>query len=300
MLKLELLRAGRRYDLTNAADYVLQAFDNLALPPVTNLTERGPYQVGVTRTGTIVHGRTIPITVHATGCSEQDYWERRAELVEALAPYDGTLALRLRRDGFVTRQLDVVYDGNLTLASAGRRQFGQLAAFSLLAPDPIWYDPAIVSLTFALSGGGAPFTVPTPVETFIGGSILDEVQIFTYAGAWPSAPVIRVYGPIDDCIIDNLTTGETLDFSESVLGSVVGVSLAAGEWLEVDCGAHTVADQDGVNRVAWLSEGSDLATFHIAADPEAAGGVNALRVRGENVDASTHIDVTYYRRYPGV
>lgn len=300
MLKLELIRAGRRYDLTNAVDYVLQALDNLALPPVTNLTERGPYQVGATLVGTRIEARVIPIAVHTQGCDEQGYWERRAELAEMLAPYDGILILRLRRDGMVTRQLDCVYDGNLTLSSQERRQFGQLAAFSLLAPDPIWYDPAVVALTFALPGGGSPFVVPMPVPHFVGASIIDEVRIFTYGGTWRSEPVIRIHGPIDDAIIDNLTTGEKLDLSQYVLGSVVGVSIGAGEWLQIDCRNNTVLDQDGVNRIAWLSEDSDLGTFHVAARPEAAGGVNALRVRGENVDASTRIDVSYYQRYAGV
>lgn len=300
MLKLELLRGTQKYDLTNAVDYVLQAFDNLALPLVTNLSERGPYQVGVTHVGTAIGGRVIPITVHAHGCDEQSYWERRAELVEMLTPFDGTLTLRLRRDGWVTRCLDCVYDGNLTLSSQERRQFGHLAAFSLFVPDPIWYDPRVVSLTFALSGGSSPTVVPTPVPTFVGASIIDETRVFTYEGGWRSEPIIRIHGPIDDPIIDNLTTGETLDFSQYVLGSVVGTSIAVDEWLEIDCVANTVVDQDGVNRIAWLSKDSDLATFHIAAAPEAPGGVNVLRVRGEDVGMATRINVTYYRRYPGI
>ena len=134
MLKLELLKGTERYDLTDAVDYVLQAFDNLALPPLTNLTERGPYQVGATLVGTRIEERRIPLTVHTFAEDEQGYWERRAELARLLTPYDGTLTLRLRRDGFITRCLDVVYDGGLTLSSAERRVFGQLAAFTLLAP----------------------------------------------------------------------------------------------------------------------------------------------------------------------
>jgi hypothetical protein len=300
MLKLELLKGQTKYDLTNAVDYVLQAFDSLALPPVTNLTQQGPYQVGVTLVGTRIEARTIPITLHVFGHDEQQYWERRRELNRMLTPFDGMLTLRLRRDGFVTRCLDCVYDGGLTLSSAERRQFGQLAAFSLLAPDPIWYDPAIVSVTFALSGGGAPTEVPTPVETPVGASIIDETRSITYLGEWYTRPIIRVYGPIDDLIINNLTTGEKLDFSEYVLGSVVGTSIGAGEWLEIDCRTNQITDQAGVNRIAWLSETSHLATFHLAAAPEAPGGVNVLRVQGDNVAPATHIDVTYYNRYPGV
>jgi len=301
VLKLELLKGTERYDLTDAVDYVLQAFDNLALPPLTNLTERGPYQVGATLVGTRIEERRIPLTVHTFAEDEQGYWERRAELARLLTPYDGTLTLRLRRDGFITRCLDVVYDGGLTLSSAERRVFGQLAAFTLLAPNPVWYDPTAIVLTFSLAGASPATMVPTPVPTFVGASIIDTSQTITYTGDWASEPVIRINGPITNTIIRNTTTGEKLDFSQYAVGGVpVGTYIAAGEYLEINCATNKIVDQGGISRLAWLSEDSDLATFHIAAEPEAVGGVNTIQVQGFNVNAATSIVFTYYPQFLGI
>ena len=97
-----------------------------------------------------------------------------------------------------------------------------------------------------------------------------------------------------DAVIENLSTGEKLDFS--------GYTIGAGHYYDVDCryGYKTVTNDLGENKIAELSDDSDLATFHLGAHPEVDEGRNSLRVTGTDVNEDTEIYVNYYERYLGI
>jgi len=95
-------------------------------------------------------------------------------------------------------------------------------------------------------------------------------------------------------MIRNMTTGEKLELSYTV---------PAGESVIIDTryGHKTVQSNSGVNLISYLSSDSDLATFHIAADPEAADGVNVLFASGlEAVFGQTSIRAEWNDRYIGI
>jgi phage-related protein len=135
--------------------------------------------------------------------------------------------------------------------------------------------------------------VPTVIPMTVGASTIDTSQSATYAGSFLSYPIIRITGPITDCIITNTSTGEILDFT--------GLTIAAGDYREIDCSFEhkTVVDSSGVNKLSDLVEGSDLATFHIADDLEVLSGVNSISVSGSAVTLATRIDITYFTRFIG-
>ncbi len=131
------------------------------------------------------------------------------------------------------------------------------------------------ALTFAASGGfGASKTI-------------------TYTGSFLSYPIVTITGPITDPVLTNVSTGEDLDFT--------GVTIAGGDTYTIDCrfGYKTVKNAAGVNKIADLTAGSDLATFHLGADPEVSGGANAFTLRGTGTDANTTVTVTYNERFVG-
>jgi hypothetical protein len=113
-------------------------------------------------------------------------------------------------------------------------------------------------------------------------------------GTWRDFPVILVVGPINNLVIANQSTGDTLDFT--------GYNLGVGSTLTVDCrpGRKTVIDGAGASLIDKLSDDSDLATFAIEANPDASGGVNSIRVTGGNATSATEIYVQYYHRYIGL
>ncbi len=95
-------------------------------------------------------------------------------------------------------------------------------------------------------------------------------------------------------MLENETTGEKLDFT--------GTTVAAGHYYDIDCryGRKSVKDEAGTNEIADLTSDSDLATFHLAAEPEAGGGVNSLRLTGSAVTTATKVELTYDTRYLGI
>lgn len=83
-------------------------------------------------------------------------------------------------------------------------------------------------------------------------------------GNAPVPPVLRLYGPATDPRVENQTTGERLVFS--------GITLSAGDWLEVDCREKTI-------RLNGLPEQSRYARLDFTAStfPRLEPGVNTVR-----------------------
>lgn len=118
-------------------------------------------------------------------------------------------------------------------------------------------------------------------------------KTITYTGSFRAFPVITILGPITDPVLTNVSTGEDLDFT--------GITIAGGDSYTIDCrfGYKTVKNAAGTNKIADLSSGSDLATFHLGADPEVSDGANAFTLTGTGTDSNTQVTVAYYERFVG-
>ena len=75
-------------------------------------------------------------------------------------------------------------------------------------------------------------------ETPVIGSV-----VVTNIGGEPAAPVIRFHGPVTDPALHNLTTGEVVRFS--------GLTLVAGQWVDVDVKRATVRINSDPNQSAY-------------------------------------------------
>jgi hypothetical protein len=120
------------------------------------------------------------------------------------------------------------------------------------------------------------------------------ILIIPYAGTWLSYPKIIITGPLNDAVITHLETGEKLQLDYHIpAGRVVTIDLAYGE--------KTVKDDLGTNLIGVLTSDSDLATFHIAPDPEVSGGLNHISVvgTGESVGV-TQVEIQFLNRYFGI
>jgi hypothetical protein len=74
-------------------------------------------------------------------------------------------------------------------------------------------------------------------------------------------------------------------------GEIVTISLPYGN--------KTVVNDSGTNLIGTVYPTTDLATFHIAPDPEVTGGINTVVFAATGVDANTTILFEYYTRYIG-
>lgn len=108
----------------------------------------------------------------------------------------------------------------------------------------------------------------------------------TMVGNWDEYPVITLSGPFNDPVITNHGTGEVLDFT--------GSTIAANEAYTIDTryGYKTVTSQAGSNIISKLTDGSDLATFHLIP------GGNFLQVSFTGGTAvETGVIINYFNRY---
>ena len=282
------------YSLSSGALAYQLEEDGVGMAEGHRLEERGPQQHGVTDLGFRLDPRVIQLVFVSVNASESALYTARKELLRIFKWRETPLQLRYDLANGDVRQIDAHYIGAMTMASKDRSGQSQRFGVSLKASDPRWYDPTMRAVVFGLGGGsGSGFTVPITVPVAVGVATLDQIRSIVYAGDWLEYPLIILKGPITNPAIQNVTTGEVLDFA--------GTTIVAGQSYTINLryGYKTVTDAAGANQIAGLSTASDLATFHIEADPDAPGGVNDFRVTGSAITSATEIYLQYYDRFIG-
>ncbi len=293
-MKIEAIVAGVAYDLSNIAEFIFQEESDFGMADVRRLTEAGPMQHGVTDVGFRLESRKFRLKLATNSDDAETLDARRDKLLAIFKPRNTAMAIRKTRANGALRQIDCHFSSGMSFRSADRKGMTQVEVIELVAPDPTFYDPTAVAVPFGLTGGGGSFTVPLAIPWNVGSSVLDQTKAIPYAGSWLAYPIVTIYGPITNAVIVNETADLKLDFT--------GVTIDAGAYYVIDTryGYKTVTKHDGTNKVADLTDDSDLATFHLAADPDAPGGINSVRVTGTAVTAATQVYMSYYTRYVGV
>lgn len=288
---LSVTIGGITYSLDDGTYCYYLGDDGTGMAPSHRLTSRGSLQDGDTDRGQRLDPRVVRLFLQLVGTSRSDLYTKRQTLIRFLKP--GNSPVLKFTPGATTYAIAGYYVGDMGLPSNDREGFSQKLAVSIRCPDPLFYNPTQASLTFSLANDGT--SVPTPVPTPVGASTINQQSTITYTGSYHSLPVVRVFGPITDAVITNLTTGEKLDFT--------GVSIASGDYREIDCtySIKTVKDSAGAIKNNNLTTDSDLATFHIQeATDGTASLVNTIQVTGSGVSALTNIQLIYYTRYAGI
>jgi hypothetical protein len=294
-MNLEVIAGGTATSIYDGTLCWLEATDGTGMAPLHRFGQRGPMQHGETDVGYRLDARQIKLVLGYDGATLDDMYRKRAALLALFRPRIAPLALRWTLDNGAVRQIDVHYTGDMSMPRQAGDGFSGRIGVTLSAPDPTFYDPAGQALTFNMGAGGNLFVVPSSVPSAVGASTIDTTRTISYDGTWLTYPsVVRIVGPITSPVIRNEATGEKLDFA--------GVALGVGDVYTVDCrwGKKTVMNQAGINKIADLTPDSNLATFHIAAEDEAPGGFNTLRVSGSGCNTTSRVDVVYLVRYVGI
>lgn len=298
---MEVIREGTAYDFgpTKNGQYAyLVGEDGWGMAPIRRLAQRGPQQDGETDVGLRLDPRYGQLVFDIPGSSWSDLQAKRTQLLAMFGPTDDPLTIRWNRTG-TNKCIDVHYIGDLDFGSGDREGYLHRVAVTLKAPDPTFYDPTVATKTFELGGGSDTLVVPMAVPHKVGASTADMTSAINYAGTWHSFPhLIRIVGPITDCVITNILTGEFLDFT--------GTTIASSDWYDIDLrwGYKTVVDKNGVNRIDKLTDDSDLATWHIEKGP-APGTLsspmsNSINITGTSITATSKVEMAYYVRYLGI
>lgn len=302
---------GVEYDLTGGGILWQEHGDGFGLPPMHRFTQRGPMQHGETNRDFRLDPRTISLVAGVARPTDADLYDARRRLLGIFKPSNTPIKLRWDLSNGSVRQIDTFYSGGMSLplghqAAGGIRsqnQSGQTPLVSqgiyqrtgieLVAEDPTFYDPALQTATLSNTSFGSGLAVPMPVPFSVGASVMSVSQVITYTGDWLSYPLIRLTGPMTDPVVRNLTTGEVLDFT--------GSSIASGDYWDIDLSyaAKTIVDSAG-NNVPSLLDGSDLATFHLAAPTDASGSfANTLTITASGTNSQSTMRVQWYNRFVG-
>ena len=271
---------------------ILREHDGLGMPPVILLTQRGVTQDGSTFRDAYLDERRISLTCDLIEDNEVDLWESRLELSRFFASLQDACYLDVVTPSAVSYRIDIRFAGELSLPRAPTdAPISQRVALLLWAGET-FYNVVMNVDTLVAGGGGAGLAIPLPVPFTVGASALDTTALIAYDGTWKSYPLVRIAGPIEDPIVENETTGRTLDFT--------GATIADGDYLVIDCAAKTVVDQDAANQFALLTAASDIGEFYLAAHPEVTNGGNSIRITGSSVGPNVRVIFSYHDRFIGV
>lgn len=304
--------AGLSYDLNDGSEILLLGYD-LGIVPVGRLSQRSPAQRGDTDLGFSMEPRFSDLFWAIHGSSLSSYRDIRERFMTVFQPRDNDAVQLVFDFGDRVRALDVNVDGALNWAD--RVETIEKVSGVFKASDPRLYDPVLNTVVFSLASGGVDvggWPIPWAIPWAIATDVLNVTADVLYAGGSRLAaieyPVIRIFGPITDPVITNLTTGEIISLTDAG-----GLALATpADWVEIDLAnpprrdAKTIKDQDGNSAEEYLTTTSDFATWHLAPAGERlpagnyADGHNIINVSGTGVTGVTLVTMRYYDRYLAV
>ncbi len=245
--------------------YILRDI-SMGSPQAKIATNKAPYQDGSTYIGSLFEETPLTIEgiISTTTFALLGSYRRAMEAV--LNPKDGQMLVTVI-DSATTRSILAVPDPGVSFPGGrARGPLYQRFIISLLAPDPLWYDPTLQTETV---------TEGTPVDC-------------NNAGDEDTPVTILISGPTKDPIITNTTTGKAIQ---------VNVTLLAGETLSISTGfgqksiTKTVAGVD--TNVMQDLDATDRDFFWLER------GVNSITIAD---DAVTDVvaDISWYNKYLGV
>ena len=272
-------------------------------PPIDYITQRGPFQHGETVRDYFLRPRVIQMLIRQQFCNRDDWWGGRALLLDAIRPNRQTIPTaidpgqlrRIQSDGSI-RDLNVYLVEGPRFEPRNQTGWDEWAfqeVLRFIAYDPIVFDPTEVEEVLGLDLT-LELVFPIDFPIVFGASVIDDTVDLTYVGTWETYPIIVITGPLSNFRIVNDTTGEEIALTYNIgVGDTITIDLSYGN--------KTVVDAGGTSRIGAVTPESDLATFHIAPDPEAPGGVNSLTVTGLGATPGvTQVEVSYFSRYFGI
>lgn len=292
-MTLSAIVNGTTYSLSDGTYCYWLDHDGFGMAPMHRLSDRGPLQHGDTDRGYRLDPRIVRLVLDINGFSHANMETLRMSLLSIFKPSNTPLILQnVRDDG--TYCLDCFYLGDTSMPSSDKQGFNQKVVVTLKADDPTWYDPSGEDFNFSLGGGGDAMYVPTVIPMTVGASTINATQAINYSGSVASYPFIRITGPITNCVITNNSTGEKLDFT--------GFTIESAHYYDIDLryGYKTVISNHGTNKIAELTDDSNLESFHLEAAPDVGGGINSINVSGSGVTESTSVSISWFNRYIGI
>lgn len=277
------------YEMYDGEPFWVVSMTGVGIGPVSRLESKGAQQNGSTDVGFLLENRLLNIEIFINGASKIATDSHRDTLTEILRPRITPVKWKVTRNDSAIRQIDGYLIGMADMPRVRGQSFGggQSVIVQLKCNESLWYDPTLQNVPFfvppdGIAGWQFPLEFPWDQQV---GDVIDQTTTISYAGNAASHPIIVITGPADNPLIQNTTTGETLEFSGTVpIGDSWTVTIT-------EDGAD-VTNEAGESVLEFLTEDSDLGTFHF--EP----GDNDILVQIlTNTTNETSVSLRYYNRY---
>jgi len=280
---------GEAVEFGGGPPYVLEKVRGLGKPGYSLSAARGVYQHGETPYGLQLDPRYVELSFHIQGASRADLYQKREELMAALATpaaFDGSRTARLiYQNDHGTWWIHAIPEG--PDPDARVQNWLLSAKLSFRCPDPYWKAEATAALTLCMRDGmfKLPFAFPIRLGSrgFYGTA--------TNHGQVVASPRVEIAGTGETPTLLNHTTGASITVSRAVAHGDVLV-------IDTDPGALSVAIHTAQGEVipahGFLTLGSSLTGFSLRP------GVNELEYKPSTPSIGSLVHIHWTPRMEGV
>ena len=287
--------------------YTLNSFDSASgltfnylgdlgfgMAPLHRITQRGPLQQGDSDVDFRLDPRVLQIPLLITGSSITEHYAIRDKLLAIFSPSNVVGTLTITRPDDSQRSIATKILGGLSMDVDAKSGYNVKTIVQMRADDPTWYNPLqnTISGTSIITGTPTPIPRIYPVTYGASGTINVNTAV-AYGGTWNSYPNIVAVGPLNNLVIQNTSTGDTITLAANIAALTTYT-------FDLRYGYKTVVDQLGANQLANITAASNLATFNLAPMPQVIGGVNNINISATGGTSASSVTLTYNNRFIGV
>ncbi|MBA4544000.1 phage tail family protein [Thermoactinomyces daqus] len=258
--------------------------EGFEMPSFSFAEEKIPLQSGSVLQDIQVEPREVDMAVMFRGNNSADLQRNVRWFKKLFNPLRGDGKLRVLTADGVERELVCRYksgmEGREKTGESGDRYKKMVLTFR--AFDPFFYSTQVFTNTYELNTNPPKWFPLFPLR--LGGdAISTEIQLDNQ-GDIETFPVWTIYGPGQNPVLLNLTTGYYLMFEN--------LSLDVNEFVTIDTQKRIIEKDDGTNLYPELSIGSTLWRLN--------AGVNIVHMEMDGASSDSKIVVWYRERYLGV
>lgn len=227
--------------------------DGFGLDGVEPIAERVAFEHGLLPIGVYLPEREILLRIGILAQDDASWREQDDRLNRLCSPFlDEAEPGILRRVyvGGLTRDIKAWLTG-YAKPSAGREgpAYGE-RLLKFWCPDPFFYDPVPTEFNYGLSGSGG-LTFPITYDLTYPESNINDICTVNNLGDVKAFPLIYIYGPLRNPQINNLTTNNQMQITQT---------LAVGE--------HIIIDMKECTLLYWNGSTYESITENITVDTE--------------------------------
>jgi hypothetical protein len=262
---------------TAGSPFYLEAISGFDGPNVRTSVEDRPEYDGAVAGNFYFGSRPVTLSGRIIAASATERNQAVVSLQRALRALRSDLTVKSTSSGLDPMQVTG------RLANPPRITGGYVKEFQigLICPDPRIYSQTLHSLTSSAAAGsvtGVPWPIVWPAN-WGGGSGAAAIVSVVNAGNIETPPILRVYGIITNPEVRNNTTGASIYLDN--------LTLAGGEYVDIDVSARTAVTGTGVNVYAKVR-------FPASDWWLVSPGTNDLELRATSTGAGVQLTV-YWR-----